>query len=234
MEYAMNATLSGRYCDEVPSPDEPANHYFSAAPQSAQDERVVEVLLPDLAFVLRTDSGVFAHGKIDAGTQLLLAQETELPTEGDLLDLGCGAGVIALTLAQRSPGARVWAVDVNPRARDLCTRNAAALGLTNVEVRSPEDMPQDLRFASIWSNPPIRIGKAALHELLNRWLWRIEPDGTIWLVVSRHLGADSLQRWLTQRGAVTSRVNSKAGYRILTATVASDAWRIDGDAEPTR
>jgi 16S rRNA (guanine1207-N2)-methyltransferase len=230
----MNPTLSDQYCDEVSSPHEPANHYFSAAPQSAQDERVVEVLLPDLAFTIRTDSGVFAHGRIDAGTQLLLAQVAELPAGGELLDLGCGAGVIALTLAQRCPAARIWAVDVNPRARDLCARNAAALGLANVEVRSPEDMPSDLRFAGIWSNPPIRIGKAALHNLLDQWLWRIEPDGEIWLVVSRHLGADSLQRWLTERGAVTSRVTSKAGYRILTATVASDAWRIDGDAQPTR
>ncbi len=217
----------------MPSPDEPANHYFSAAPQSAHDERVVEVLLGDLAFTIRTDSGVFAHGKIDVGTLLLLAQAAQLPTTGEILDLGCGAGVIALTLAQRAPQARIWAVDVNPRARELCTRNAAALGLANVEVRSPEDMPPDLRFAGIWSNPPIRIGKAALHDLLDHWLWRITPDGEIWLVVSQHLGADSLQRWLTQRGAVTSRVTSKASYRILKSTVASDAWRIDSDPKST-
>jgi 16S rRNA (guanine1207-N2)-methyltransferase len=230
----MFLTLSGRYCDEVPSPDEPANHYFSGNPQSESDERVVEVLLPDLAFTLRTDSGVFAHGKIDAGTLLLLAQSVALPDQGDYLDLGCGAGVIALTLAQRVKNAQIWAVDINPRARELCTRNASALGLTNVRVCSPEEVPADLRFTGIWSNPPIRIGKAALHNLLNQWLWRIGPDGEIWLVVSRHLGADSLQRWLTERGAVTTRITSKAGYRIVKATVASDAWRVDGDAQSAR
>lgn len=193
----------------------------------------MEVLLADLSFTIRTDSGVFAHGKVDAGTHLLLAQGTDVPVSGDLLDLGCGAGVIAVTLAQRSPGALIWAVDVNRRARDLCAKNAAALGLNNVVVMAPEDVPGDLRFAGIWSNPPIRIGKAAVHDLLDHWLWRIRSDGQIWLVVSKHLGADSLQRWLTDRGADTERVTSKAGYRILRARINSDAWRVNGDPQST-
>jgi 16S rRNA G1207 methylase RsmC len=211
------------------SPTEPANHYFSVDPHAPSEERTVEVLLADLAFTIRTDSGVFSHGKVDAGTHLLLAQEADLPESGDLLDLGCGAGVIAVTLAQRSPGARVWAVDVNRRARDLCAKNAAALGLNNVVVTAPEDVPADLRFAGIWSNPPIRIGKDAVHNLLDRWLWRIQADGHIWLVVSKHLGADSLQRWMNERGARTERLTSKASYRIIRAQIDSDAWRVNSD-----
>jgi 16S rRNA G1207 methylase RsmC len=215
------------------SSTEPTNHYFSAQPHSSSEERKVEVLLADLAFTIRTDSGVFAHGKVDTGTQLLLSQEVPLPQNGNLLDLGCGAGAIALTLAQRSPSSRIWAVDVNARARDLCARNAADLNCGNVSVCSPDELPDDLRFDGIWSNPPIRIGKNELHDLLDRWLWRIVPEGEIWLVVSKHLGADSLQRWLTERGATTERVTSKAGYRILKAQVPLDAWRVDGDSHPT-
>jgi 16S rRNA (guanine1207-N2)-methyltransferase len=206
------------------SSTEPTNHYFSAQPHSVSEERKVEVLLADLAFTMRTDSGVFAHGKVDMGTQLLLSQEVPLPGEGNLLDLGCGAGVIALTLAQRAPSSRVWAVDINARARELCARNAATLNCENITVCSPEEVPQDVRFDGIWSNPPIRIGKSELHSLLDRWLWRILPDGEIWLVVSKHLGSDSLQRWLTERGAITERVTSKAGYRILKARVPAEAW----------
>jgi 16S rRNA (guanine1207-N2)-methyltransferase len=189
----------------------------------------VEVLLADLAFTIRTDSGVFAHGKVDAGTQLLLAQQAVVPETGNVLDLGCGAGVIAVTLAQRAPGAQIWAVDVNPRARELCEKNARSLGLDNVVVIAPTEIPADLRFAGIWSNPPIRIGKSALHDLLDQWLWRVLPEGEIWLVVSKHLGADSLQDWMTRRGAQTERVTSKAGYRILRARIDSDAWRVHSD-----
>ena len=89
------------------------------------------------------------------------------PPTGDLLDLGCGAGPIALTLARRAPDATVWAVDVNERARDAVRRQRR--GERHRQRRAsprPDDVPGDVRFAAIWSNPPIRIGKAALHELL--------------------------------------------------------------------
>jgi 16S rRNA (guanine1207-N2)-methyltransferase len=216
------------------SPTEPTRHYFSVDPDTPSEERCVEVLLSDLAFTIRTDSGVFSHGKVDAGTLLLLAQETKLPSAGNILDLGCGAGVIAVTLAQRAPGSQIWAVDVNSRARDLCTKNAAALGLNNLVVRAPEDVPADVRFDAIWSNPPIRIGKDALHDLLDQWVWRLTPQGELWMVVSKHLGSDSLQQWLTVRGAPTERITSKAGYRILRSVVDSDAWRINRDAQSAR
>jgi 16S rRNA (guanine1207-N2)-methyltransferase len=70
-------------------------------------------------------------------------------------------------------------------------------------------------FDRIVSNPPIRIGKTALHGLLLRWLPRLTPDGTAHLVVQKHLGSDSLARWLTEQGYPTTRLASRAGYRIL-------------------
>jgi 16S rRNA (guanine1207-N2)-methyltransferase len=111
----------------------------------------------------------------------------------------------------------VWAIDVNRRARDLCAANAEANGLTNVRAVEPGTVPPDVRFAGIWSNPPIRVGKAALHELLTMWLGRLEPDGRAWLVVQKHLGADSLLRWLNESGWRTTRLASRQGYRILEA-----------------
>ena len=85
-----------------------------------------------------------------------------------------------------------------------------------MRVGAPDDVPPELPFAAIWSNPPIRIGKPALHELLTRWLGRLTPDGVAHLVVHKHLGADSLQRWLTDdAGHRAERIATSGGYRIL-------------------
>lgn len=191
------------------------SHYFDETPATPSDWRHVRVALPDVTFTLRSDRGVFSHGRLDSGTEILLRNAPAPPSTGDLLDLGTGAGPIALTLAFRSPGARVWAVDVNERARALCVASAGDNDLHNVRVAAPEDVPPDVRFATIWSNPPIRIGKPALHALLSTWLDRLADNGRAVLVVHRHLGSDSLQRWLTAEGWPTDRVSSAKGYRLL-------------------
>ncbi len=191
------------------------NHYFEERPSVASATTVVDVSLPDVAFTMLTDRGVFSHGRLDTGTGLLLREAPSPASTGDLLDLGCGSGAIALTLALRSPGATVWAIDVNERARTLTASNAARIGVDNVRVMAPHAVPADVRFSTIWSNPPIRIGKRALHDVLNRWLRRLESDGSAVLVVQRHLGADSLQRWLVAEGFATDRLASRAGYRLL-------------------
>jgi 16S rRNA (guanine1207-N2)-methyltransferase len=197
---------------------ETMSHYFDDRPSAPSAPRTVEVVLPDVAFRYETDRAVFGSDRLDAGTRFLLQEATGLPATGDVLDLGCGAGPIALTMALRAPGAHVWAIDVNERARQLCASNADALGLRNVTVAAPHAVPPDVRFDAIWSNPPIRIGKAALHELLAAWLGRLRPDGVAWLVVHRHLGADSLQRWLVAGGWPTTRRGSRGGYRVLRST----------------
>jgi len=176
----------------------------------------VDVTLPDTAFVMETDRGVFSRGHLDTATSMLLRAELPIASSENLLDLGCGAGPIALTMARRSPGATVWAIDVNARARELCIRNADRNGLTNIRVTAPDEVPPDMRFTTIWSNPPIRIGKTALHGLLEFWLARLDSDASASLVVQKHLGADSLQRWLIGLGYRCDRVGSKAGFRLFT------------------
>jgi 16S rRNA (guanine1207-N2)-methyltransferase len=189
--------------------------YFDEEPDTPSDPRTVEILLPDVSFTMRTDRGVFSHGRLDTGTSLLLRAAAPLPPSGVFLDLGCGAGAIALTMACRAPGATVWAIDVNARARELCRSNAAALGLANVRVAHPDEIEPELQLDRIWSNPPIRVGKAQLHGLLDQWLDRLEPDGSATLVVQRHLGADSLHRWLEHRGHTVHRLASRAGFRLF-------------------
>ncbi|MGI8491494.1 MAG: class I SAM-dependent methyltransferase [Acidimicrobiales bacterium] len=192
--------------------------YFEADPAVASRRGRVELVLRDGRVELAVDTGVFSATRADAGTVALLRAIPAPPRAGDLLDLGCGYGPIALTLARRAPGATVWALDVNSRALSLVKDNAAALGLSNVRAAAPTEVPAGVTFAGIWSNPPIRIGKAALHDLLGAWLPRLAPGGSAWLVVHKHLGADSLAEWLGQQRWRVSRVGSKQGYRILSVS----------------
>jgi 16S rRNA (guanine1207-N2)-methyltransferase len=197
----------------------PVPQYFDPVPAAASRRQEVELDLRDLGRSVRltTDRGVFAADRIDVGTRLLLDHGPPVPPAGDLLDLGCGYGPIAVALALRAPAARVWAVDVNERALGLCAENAAALGLPPGRLRAcaPDQVPADLRFAGIWSNPPIRIGGAALHDLLLGWLGRLDETGRGALVVQKHLGADSLAAWLAGQGFRVARLRAKQGYRIL-------------------
>jgi 16S rRNA (guanine1207-N2)-methyltransferase len=190
-------------------------HYFDEDPDAPSMPRDVELWLPDMSLTLTTDRGVFGYDQIDAGSKLLLMRAPPPPAAGTLLDLGCGVGTIALPLARRAPEAVVWAVDVNRRARDLCAANATANEIPNVRVSAPDDVPADVAFDCIWSNPPIRIGKPALHALLLDWLARLTTDGYATLVVQKHLGSDSLHRWLADQGYPTERLASSSGYRIL-------------------
>lgn len=189
-------------------------HYFSTEPAAASRNREVAFDLRGHHYALTASSGVFSAGRLDTGTSVLL-RKGELPnadTEGVLLDLGCGYGPIAAVLATVAPKAAVWAVDVNSRARDLTRENTKGL---RVNVAAPGEVPPDLKFHQMWSNPPIRIGKQGLHELLLKWLPRLEPGGVAWLVVSKHLGGDSLQSWLNEQGWAAKRHASGAGFRVL-------------------
>ncbi|MFD1721519.1 class I SAM-dependent methyltransferase [Amnibacterium endophyticum] len=191
-------------------------HYFSAQPASEARERTIRVVLQGEPFELRTAGGTFSPERLDTGTAVLLASTPPPAAEGALLDLGCGWGPIAIALARRSPDAEVWATDVNERALALAADNALTAGV-KVKASSPQDIPEDLRFATIWSNPPIRIGKEALHALLTTWLPRLAPGGEAWLVVAKQLGGDSLQRWIatTFPDLAVSRAATDRGYRVL-------------------
>jgi len=194
---------------------EPAGQYFDSEPTAPSKRATVRLDLPDRSLALTTDRGIFSADRIDPGTKYLLLEAPPPPVAGTFVDLGCGYGPIACTLAARSPEATVWALDVNQRALDLCLHNAATLGLGNVRVAAVDEVPADLTVDLLWSNPPIRIGKAALHELLATWLGRLSPGGRAVFVVQKHLGADSLQRWLTSEGWATERLGSRIGYRLL-------------------
>lgn len=200
-----------------------ADHYFTSSPGSEAARRTIRVRLAGREVEVVTAAGVFSPEHLDDGTRILLDTVPAPPVDGHLLDLGSGWGPIALSLALRSPEATVWAVDVNERALDLVRRNAARLGISNVNAALPADVPDDLTFATIWSNPPIRVGKQELHAMLRHWLPRLDADATAWLVVAKHLGAESLQRWLTDElGLDVERAATSKGFRVLAASGRAD------------
>jgi 16S rRNA (guanine1207-N2)-methyltransferase len=194
-----------------------ADHYFTTEPTGPERTRDVTFMIAGRVYQLMAAGGVFSADRIDPGTAVLLRKAPlPGPRGGIYLDLGCGYGPIACVLADTSAQATVYALDVNQRALDLVRRNAAAAGLgARVIATTPDDLPPDVLFDEIWSNPPIRIGKPELHALLETWLPRLAPDGIAWLVVAKHLGADSLQAWMVTGGWQVERFSSQKGYRIL-------------------
>jgi len=198
----------------MPAPE----HYFSEHPGGEFVPRTIGVRLAGRDLELTTASGVFSPDRLDIGTSVLLSNVPAPPPGGNLLDLGCGWGPVAISLALGSPRSTVWAVDVNERSLDLVRLNAEKLGLANVNACRPEDVPAGLAFTTIWSNPPIRVGKNELHAMLLHWLPRLEPGSDAWLVVARNLGSDSLQRWLQSelpREFAILRAATNKGYRVL-------------------
>lgn len=197
-----------------------SEHYFSSTPESEMRTRTIHVRLAGQDHEVVTANGIFSPDHVDAGTQVLLANVPTPPPGGNLLDLGCGWGPIALTLALESPRATVWAVDVNERALDLVRLNAQRMNIANVNAVTPDNVPDDITFMTLWSNPPIRVGKNELHGMLEHWLPRLEPGCDGWLVVQRNLGSDSLHRWMQSTfpeefGFVRAATNK--GYRVLRA-----------------
>lgn len=199
-------------------------HYFSANPQAKLQTHEVSFEVAGEQLSLLAATGTFSSSRLDPGTAFLLKQLPDEGFAGSVLDIGCGWGPITVALARISPQAEVYALDVNQRSLELTAANAASLGLSNVRTVLANEIPAGLEFSAIWSNPPIRIGKAKLHELLLNWLPRLAPGATAMLVVAKHLGADSLLRWLAETlpNFEVRRLDSAKGYRIISVTRPSE------------
>lgn len=201
-----------------------SDHYFSPDPQTVSRPRQITVDIAGQSIEVTTDAGVFSPTRLDPGTQVLV-KNLPAPPPGNLLDLGCGWGPISLqaALEARADGTEltVWALDVNERSLRLTALNAQSQGIHSIRPVTADQIPSDLRFDAIWSNPPIRVGKEALHELLLTWLPRLNPGGEAWLAVSKNLGADSLTTWLAEalgEGYSIAKRASAKGFRVLVVT----------------
>jgi 16S rRNA (guanine1207-N2)-methyltransferase len=191
-------------------------HYFTADPATPFKRVPVRANIWGHWLELTSGSGVFAQGRLDGGTGVLLREEGPPVGARDILDLGCGYGVIGLAVALAVPEATVTAVDVNERALLLARENAEQMGVADrFRAVLPGDVDPEATYDEIWSNPPIRVGKDALHELLLLWLPRLRPGGRAVMVVGKNLGSDSLAKWLDEQGYPTEKLASAKGFRVL-------------------
>jgi len=196
-------------------------HYFSENAGADFVARSISVTLAGRTLQAQTAAGIFSPEHVDQGTAILLQGIEDATAQGNLLDIGCGWGPIALALAIQSPEAQVFAIDVNERSLELTRRNATAAGLENVMAYRPEQVPSEIEFDQIWSNPPIRVGKDELHSIMRTWLPRLRIGGIARLVVQKHLGSDSLLRWLQEEFSAThtaERIDSQKTFRIIEVT----------------
>ena len=193
-----------------------SEHYYTQNPQSAHDERKIEVNVLDCALHFTTDAGVFSRDGLDRGTEVLLNALPE--PKGRVLDLGCGWGAVGVALGKRWPGAEIVMTDVNARAVELARRNLSANGVTARVVQGDGFEAVEGRFDLIITNPPIRAGKAVIYGFFDQALERLAPGGELYIVIRKQQGAPSALKHLGQAGAQAEVVEREAGYWVIRAT----------------
>lgn len=192
--------------------------YFASNPRVAAKPRELEIELSGMLFRVHTAAGVFSGEGLDKGTAVLLRKVPPLPENGVFVDVGCGWGPLTLVMARLRPEAQVIGVDVNSRALEFTSRNAQDNHLDNVTVLSESAALADIAPASvdvIWSNPPIRIGKTALHEMWEQWRQKLRPGGVAYVVMGKNLGADTFTIWAQDHGWKAEKIASSKGFRLL-------------------
>lgn len=172
-------------------------------------------------FEFKTDRGVFSKGALDKASVILIKEfdENYAAVPLSVADVGSGYGPLICFVGKKFDQAKLLAVEPNERARTLCEYNYKKnIGDARLKIIAPEDIDQEKKFDLIISNPPIRVGKKALYELLKEWAKRLSENGQMWLVMSKHLGADSCARYLeSDCNLSVERIASKKGFRILKA-----------------
>ena len=194
------------------------DHYYTRNPESESRPATCEYVYRGVHLIFQTDAGVFSRGEVDTGTDLLLKA---LPEEmnGDILDLGCGWGVIGISMARKWPDTRVTMADVNLRALDLSRENARRNGVAVTCLES--DGMTALRgrtFDAVITNPPIRAGKQVIYRMFAEAEEALEPGGVLFLVIRKQQGAESCIRYLQTLFAQVEKISKSGGFWVLKAT----------------
>lgn len=194
------------------------DHYYTREPQSASRPAECAFEYRGVRMEFRTDAGVFSRGEVDTGTRLLLEA---LPEEmaGEILDLGCGWGVIGITVAKKWPGCRVTLADVNLRALDLSRENAQK-NRAEVICAESDGMAafEGKAFDAVITNPPIRAGKQVIYKMFADAAKCLKPEGALYLVIRKQQGAESCVKYLQGIYASVEKLDKSGGFWVLKAS----------------
>lgn len=191
-------------------------HYYTHKPATSHKERKLYYEIGDGRLKLTTDTGVFSKERIDYGTHILI--KTLPPITGDILDLGCGYGVIGISLAKRNPASHVTMVDINQRAVDLASKNIRDNHLTNATAFQSDGFQRvSGSYDAIVSNPPVRTGKKVIYALFEQSISFLKPGGALFIVIQKKQGAKSALEKLKAVYGNCSVLNKKGGYWVLSS-----------------
>ncbi len=193
------------------------DHYYTRDPSSESRPAECAYEYRGIRLMFQTDAGVFSRGEVDTGTDLLLKA---LPEEmsGDILDLGCGWGVIGISVARKWPETRVILADINRRALDLSRENAKR---NRVEVICAESDGmasfEGQQFDYIITNPPIRAGKQVIYRMFADAAKSLRPGGALFMVIRKQQGAESCMKYLQTLFARVEKISKSGGFWVLKA-----------------
>ena len=196
------------------------SHYFVNDEKVVSKPRSINYSINGVDFSLESDNGVFSKNDLDKGSELLIETLLPLNLGENILDIGCGIGVIGLTLAYFTPSLNVCLTDVNTRALGLCSANATTLKLSQRVTILQSDIYQKIegKFTSIVSNPPIRAGKKVTYEIYRGALEHLVDSGSLYIVVRKNQGAESVKSYLEELFGNVALLAREKGYWILKAT----------------
>jgi 16S rRNA (guanine1207-N2)-methyltransferase len=197
------------------------DHYYSSKPKSASNRREFEAMLRGINLRLASDAGVFSRDGVDYGSRVLI-ELMDIPHDANVLDIGCGYGPIGLIAARLAPQGHVKLIDVNERAVELAKHNAQLNGIRNVSFAQSDLFVsvEGQTFDVILSNPPIRAGKAVVHQLFEESWRHLNPGGTLWVVIQNKQGAPSARAKLEEiyGEEAVIEVGKDKGFRIYSCT----------------
>lgn len=194
------------------------DHYYSKKPSSKSKRKKIKIKVASLDLTLLTDAGVFSKDRIDKGSKLLIetAQKTKFAA-GSILDVGCGYGVVGISLAKIYPDRFIEMVDINERAISLSSENILRNEVNNAEAYQSDlyEKVENKKFAGIIANPPIRAGKKVVHQILEEAYTYLKEDGKLQIVIQRKQGAPSAKKKMKEVFGNVERVALEKGYWIL-------------------
>ena len=191
-------------------------HYFTADPSVKSEERIIEYEIKDKKLSFISDNGVFSKNHVDSATELLVKTIYD-EVKGKILDVGCGYGVIGITLATSKNVTDVEMIDINHRALYLAKRNAeknkVASKIKIFESNGFEQIKE--KYDAIITNPPIRAGKAVIYQMYADAKEHLKKDGALYIVINKKHGAPSTIKYLEELFGNSEILDKKAGFNVI-------------------